>query len=142
MASLRGYACVLAMLLTTTACGSLPLRGPALGGAAASAAAGSGGDRLPVRPGVGFLFERYRAPIDTDVSSTTLGSKEGRATTVHIRDPLFTQLPIITYGEADRDMATVAAAQAGGITRVDLVEVERFSVLGIYVRETIVVLGD
>ncbi len=123
-------------------CFTPPLSGPLLAGPAASTATGPTRDQLPVRPSIGLLFERYRAPVQTNVKDVTLGSKTGTAAVFHIRDPFLTGLPLVTLGNQDRDMATVAAARQGNISQIDLVEVERFSVLGVYIRETIIVHGE
>ena len=111
-----------------------------LGGFACSAASQQG--FLPVRPSLGALYEQYKAPLQTNVKDTTLGSKVGRATVNHIRDPLFTQLPLVTYGEVTGDAAVNFAAEKAGITEIHLIEVERLSVLGIFVQTTVIVHGD
>jgi len=135
--------CLLALGLGLAAgCTAVPLTGPILGGPAATTGTGAFSDRLPVRPSVGFLFERYRAPLQTNVKDLTIGPKTGTAAIFHVRDPIFTNLPLVTLGNQTRDMAAAAAAQQGNISEIDLIEIERFSVLGIYVRETVIVHGN
>jgi len=125
---------------STLGCTALPLRGPLLASPAVRAPQLS--DTLPVRPGVGFFFERYSAPIDTNVKDLTIGPKVGRSSVIHFSDPIFTRLPLVTIGEQRRGMAVAAAAKSGQIDQIDLVEIERLSLLGIFIRETIVVRGD
>jgi len=139
---------LLGALLTLSSCTISPLGSTvvcsASGGAACGLSTVLGGSRggLPVVPSFGFLFERYKAPLQINVGGVTIGSKTGRARVTHFRDPFITQLPLITFGEFDGDAAVAVAAQRAGITEVDLIEIERLSVLGVFIQLTVVVHGD
>jgi hypothetical protein len=76
--------------------------------------------------------------LETNFEATPAGGKTGVAEVRFIREPFFTKLPIITWG----DGSVQAAVQEGGIQTVHYVDYEVLSVLGIYVQLTIKVSGD
>jgi hypothetical protein len=84
----------------------------------------------PVVPPFGNTFTMYSSPIDVTLN-TTVGDKEGRSTSACI-------LGLISYGDAGLQ----AAAEDGGITRVDHIGYEMFNVLGIFMVWNTVVYGD
>jgi hypothetical protein len=100
--------------------------------------AGTGGYTVPVRPPIGFILTHYKAPLQTNMYETRLGSKVGVARTQYIRDPVFTQLPLIAWGEASVE----AAARDAGIKKVEHADYEVLSLLGIYIEFTVRVYGD
>lgn len=112
--------------------------------AAALLAAGSGlacassPVRVPVAPPSGLLFSYQSAPLETNFEATPLGSKRGEAQVHFLREPFFTNLPLVSWGDA----SLAAAAQEGGIQTVHYADYTVLSVLGIYVQLTVEVSGD
>lgn len=98
--------------------------------------------QMPVVPSVGFLFERYQAPLQTNMKGDKLGSKMGKSRVHHIREPIFTQAPLFTWGDTPQDMAIAQAAKNGGIKTIRHIDYERFSILSTYVEITVMVYGD
>ncbi len=97
---------------------------------------------MPVIPSLGLLFEKYRAPLQINVSEDRIGSKIGTARVRLIQDPIFTGQPLLTWGDTPQDMAIVKAARNGGIQTIRHIDYERFSVLSTYVELKIIVYGD
>jgi hypothetical protein len=93
---------------------------------------------VPVAPPSGLLFSYQSAPLETNFEATPLGSRQGEAQVHFLREPFFTNLPLVTWGDASIE----AAAQEGGIQTVHYVDYEVLSVLGIYVQLTVEVSGD
>lgn len=98
---------------------------------------------LPVVPSFGGLFAKYKAPLQTQMhGGTRLGRKTGTAMVRSVRDPIFTQQALITWGETPQDAAIHTAAMNGGITTIRHVDYELLSVLSIYSELTVIVYGD
>ena len=93
---------------------------------------------VPVAPPSGVLFSLQSAPIDTNFEATPVGSKTGTSELHFLREPFFTNLPLVTWGDASVE----AAARAGRIQTVHYTDYEVLSVLGIYVQLKIEVSGD
>lgn len=76
----------------------------------------------------GCVYIDVKSPLDTDVSNTVLGSKEGRAKTQSV-------MWLVSWGDA----GTAAAAKNGGIETITHLDVRYYSILfGLYAeRETI-----
>ena len=80
----------------------------------------------------GCLYMKVKGPFDTDLNQTTLGDKIGKA---HSQSILW----LVAWGDA----GTAAAAKEGGITTVNHMDVEVFSILfGLYLRTTTIVYGN
>lgn len=80
----------------------------------------------------GCLYSRVKLPLDTDVSTTVLGSKVGQASTQSV-------LWLFGWG----DGGTEAAAHNGGITVIRHLDMEETIILfGTYVRVTTIAYGD
>jgi hypothetical protein len=94
--------------------------------------------RVPVAPPSGVLFSYQSAPLETNFEATPLGGKTGVAEVHFLREPFFTNLPLVTWGDA----SLAAAAQEGGIQTVHYADYTVLSVLGIYVQLTVEVSGD
>ena len=72
------------------------------------------------------------SPLDTDVSSTSLGDKTGQAS-------CYSVLWLVAWGDA----GTAAAAADGGLTVVNHMDRETFVVLwGLYAKQTTLVYGN
>lgn len=80
----------------------------------------------------GCFYTNIKAPLDTELNNTVLGSKTGRASSHSV-------LFLVAWG----DSGTAAAADAGGITTITHLDAEFFSVLfGAYTRVTTVAYGN
>ena len=80
----------------------------------------------------GCLYVKVKAPFDTDLDKTVLGEKIGESY-------IYSVLWVVAWG----DGGTAAAAKQGGITTVNHMDVEVFSVLfGLYSKTTTIVYGD
>jgi len=80
----------------------------------------------------GCLFADVVTPLDIDVNVTGLGDKEGRANAYSI-------LWLFSWG----DRGTKAAAENGGLTVVNHMDIQNVVVLfGLYVRQTTIVYGE
>jgi hypothetical protein len=110
--------------------------------AAASVACGLGCTlspvRVPVAPPGGFILTYHSAPLETNFEATPLGSRKGEAEVRFLREPFFTNLPLVTWGDGSLE----AAMREGGIQTVHYVDYEVLSVLGIYTQLTVRVSGD
>ena len=93
---------------------------------------------VPVAPPSGLLFALQSAPLETNFEETRVGSRTGIAEVRFLREPFFTNLPLVTWGDASIE----AAAREGGIQTIHYVDYELLSVLGIYVQLTVQVSGD
>jgi len=104
-----------------------------LAGAAvlASAFVLSGCYVAPVKPAIGSIYASVGAPLDIDAKETPVSSRSGSASSACV-------LGLVSWG----DCSTTAAAQDGGLTRVDHMDYEFFHVLGIYQRFTTVAYGE
>jgi len=81
---------------------------------------------------VGCLYSNVVAPLSTDLNKTTLGKKEGRASTHSV-------LWLVSWGDA----GVSAAAKNGGLVTVTHMDVEIQNILfGFYTKETTIVYGD
>lgn len=80
----------------------------------------------------GCFYTNIKAPLDTELNSTVLGSKAGKASSHSV-------LFLVAWG----DSGTAAAADAGGITTITHLDAEIFSILfGAYTRVTTVAYGN
>ena len=80
----------------------------------------------------GCLYMDVKTPFDTDLNQTTLGEKVGKAS-------VYSVLWLVAWG----DGGTAAAARNGGITTVNHMDAEVFSMLfGLFSKTTTVVYGD
>ena len=80
----------------------------------------------------GCLYTKIKTPLDTDVSETQLGEKTGSSSYYCI-------LWLVAWGNG----GTEAAAKNGGITTVNHLDSEYFSILfGLYSRRTIIAYGN
>jgi len=87
---------------------------------------------LALALGPSCIYTGIRAPLDTDLDQTRLGTKEGRSS-------LHSILWLVSWGDA----GTRAAAEQGGITTIRHADLEILNVLlGLYVRQTTVLYGD
>jgi hypothetical protein len=93
---------------------------------------------VPLQPPSGFVFAQFTAPLDTRFEKTPVGSKVGTAQLQFLREPFFTNLPIITWGDASLE----SAATSAGIQKIHYAEYKLLNVLGIYVQFTVEVHGD
>jgi hypothetical protein len=113
-----------------------------LAAVAAFAAAGFGCTlspvAVPVAPPHGLLFSYQAAPLETDFEATPAAGKQGVAEVHFLREPFFTNLPLVTWGDASLE----AAMREGGIQTIHYVDYEVLSVLGIYVQLTVEVSGE
>jgi hypothetical protein len=91
-----------------------------------------------VRPPPAVIYEHFKAPVQTDMDETRLGSKVGTARTRYLREPIFTQIPIIAWGDASIE----TAAKNGGIKTIRHVDYEVTSVLYAFIEFTTIVYGE
>ena len=85
----------------------------------------------PVVPPPAFVYTDYKAPIDIDASNTPIGGKKGEGSTVNV-------LGLVAWGDA----SVKAAADEGGITRVEHIDYHMLSVLGLFSKFTVIVYGQ
>jgi hypothetical protein len=85
----------------------------------------------PVVPPIGVVFSDVKAPMDTELDSTDMGTKSGEAETCSI-------LGLVSWGDASIE----EAAKNGGLQTVKHADYEFFTVLGVYSTYTTVVYGD
>lgn len=93
---------------------------------------------VPVAPPSGLLFSYQSAPLETNFEATPVGARKGEAQLHFLREPFFTNLPLVTWGDASLE----EAAREGGIQTVHYVDYQVLSVLGIYVQLTVQVSWD
>lgn len=80
----------------------------------------------------GCLFTKIRTPLDTNLDSTSLGSKVGYSSAQSV-------LGLVAWGDA----GIQAAAVDGDIETIMHADQEIFAILGfVYVKDTIIVYGD
>lgn len=80
----------------------------------------------------GCLYLNTKVPLDTDVSTTKLGDKQGVST---VRSILW----LVSWG----DGGTAAAAKNGGITTINHLDSRVYMVLfGLYTRADTIAYGD
>lgn len=80
----------------------------------------------------GCVYTNVKQPLDTDVATTTLGTKVGTAQNESV-------LWMVAWGDA----GTAAAAKNGGIRTINHMDQEVFLILfGLYTRTTTIVYGD
>ena len=90
----------------------------------------------PVRPPMGILVTHYSAPLSTDFEDTPVCTKEGRASTFYVRDPLFTGLDF-AWDNADIE----TAMSNGGLSVVEYADYRYTQVLFIFGKFTVVAKG-
>ena len=81
----------------------------------------------PFRPPGGLIITSIRAPLSTDFNATPLRAGRGEASTIYVRDCIFTGMDF-AFLECDIE----SAAQDGGLVSVDYADYEYFQILGIY----------
>lgn len=96
-----------------------------------AALSGCAGVFAPVVPPTGMLFTQISAPIDTDMEETTLGSKQGKASTACV-------LGLVAFG----DGSVYTAARDGNISRIDHVDYSFLNVLYLFSMYTTIVYGE
>lgn len=96
------------------------------------------GALTPVIPPYGALYNDTKAPMAPSPDYAELGSRVGRAMVQHIRDPIFTRMPLLSWGDASVEVA----AKAGGITTIRHVDYRLLSILSIYMEFETIVYGD
>lgn len=80
----------------------------------------------------GCVYMNVKAPLDTDLNQTTMGSKTGKASAQSV-------LWLVAWGNA----GTKAAAENGSISVINHMDVQLQSYLfGLYSKKTVVVYGD
>ena len=80
----------------------------------------------------GCVYTHVLMPFDTDLNKTTLGQKQGKASTESV-------LWLVAWG----DGSTAAAAKQGGLTTVNHMDREvLFVMFGLYTKTTTIVYGD
>lgn len=80
----------------------------------------------------GCVYSNIKIPLDIDLDKTEMGSKVGKAS-------MYSILWMVSLG----DSSTAAAAKDGGISTVNHMDRQVFSVLfGLYSRSTTIVYGD
>jgi hypothetical protein len=80
----------------------------------------------------GCFYAHVKQPLDTNVDKTVMGQKRGTAKNYSV-------LWIAAWGDA----STAAAARNGGLTTVNHMDSELYSVLfGLYTESTTIVYGD
>ncbi|MBM4080838.1 MAG: hypothetical protein FJ278_14130 [Planctomycetes bacterium] len=92
---------------------------------------GCGLYQAPVMPPIGIVYTGVKAPLDTDMANTPVTGKKGTASSVYV-------LGLIATGDA----SIKAAADDGGITKVEHVDYEYFNVLFVFSRFTTIVYGQ
>jgi len=89
------------------------------------------GLRAPVIPPTGAWYTNVSAPLDIDADHTSIGVKQGRASSRCI-------LGLVATGDA----GLRAAARNGGLQTVTHIDYEYINVLGIYQRYTTIARGE
>jgi hypothetical protein len=80
----------------------------------------------------GCAYLNIRDTLDTDVSKTVLGAKQGKSSSHSVAW-------LVAWG----DSGTHAAAENGGIKTINHLDVEYFSILfGLYSRRSTIAYGD
>ncbi|MFH2002461.1 MAG: TRL domain-containing protein [Planctomycetota bacterium] len=80
----------------------------------------------------GCLYSHIKAPYDTNLDKTQLGSLTGEASSRSL-------LWLAAWGDA----GTAAAAKQGGLTTINHMDIEFFQIFfGLYTVETTIVYGD
>jgi len=87
--------------------------------------------RAPVVPPLAFIFTSYEAPLDVDFQDTPMPGKKGEASCINV-------LGFVSVGDA----SAKAAAEDGGITRIQHADYDFMSVLGVFSKFTTVVYGE
>jgi hypothetical protein len=145
MASRRVHRLAAAALsLLSSACAGFSVSQTACEGAGAYASplvglgCGASSVSVPVEPPSGFVITYQSAPLETNFEATPVGKKKGEAVVHYVFDPILTDLPLLTWGDASLEEAVAD----GGIQTVHFTDYQVLSVLGIYVQLTIRVTGD
>ena len=80
----------------------------------------------------GCIYSNIKTPLDRDLDRTEMGTKVGEAS-------MYSVLWLVSWG----DSSTAAAATDGGITTVNHLDMQVFSVLfGLYSRTTTIAYGN
>lgn len=80
----------------------------------------------------GCAYMNIKAPLDTDLNQTTLGSKTGTASSQSV-------LWLVAWG----DSGTKAAAENGGIQVINHMDEQiQCYLFGMYTKKTVIVYGD
>lgn len=80
----------------------------------------------------GCFYTHVKQPLDTNVDKTILGEKSGKSTSYSV-----------LWSAAWGDAGTAAAAKNGGVSKINHMDREIYSVFfGIYTEMTTIVYGD
>lgn len=93
--------------------------------------------RVPVNPPRGLLFTTYKAPLTAEMDRTPAEGRVGTASTLYVRDPIFTGIDL-----AWQDASINAAAQEAGISEIYYADFEVLQILGVFGRFTTRVYGE
>lgn len=85
----------------------------------------------PIIPPMGMLYDNVSAPIDIDYDETIMSMKKGEATCTSI-------IGLVAFG----DCSTKAAAQNGGLKKVNYADYTYKNYVGILQYFTVKVYGD
>lgn len=85
----------------------------------------------PVMPPIGIVYTEIQAPLDTDFNATPIPAKSGSAESMSI-------LGLVATGDA----SAKAAANQGGIQKIEHADYYYFNVLGVIQRYRTVVYGE
>ena len=91
----------------------------------------AGGVWAPVIPPGAWVYTNTKAPLDVDVENTVIGKRHGEASTMNV-------LGLVAWG----DGSVRAAARDGNITKVQHLDYQQLSVLGVFSRYTTIVYGE
>jgi len=92
--------------------------------------------KSPVQPPGGLIYTHYKAPLTTNLHSTSRGSKIGVSQASFLREPFFGT----SYAWGDASIQ--AAAIDGELTQIDYADYEFLQVLGLFSKLTVRVHGD
>jgi hypothetical protein len=85
----------------------------------------------PVMPPQAFVFTNIKAPIDIDANGSPMPSKKGESSSINV-------LGIVAVGDA----SVKAAADDGGLVRVEHIDYEFLNVLGVFSKFTVIAYGE
>jgi len=88
----------------------------------------------PVKPPSGFLYTSFKAPLQTDFHATKIASKSGKASSNYL------EVWYLKFGWGGAGVKE--AARNGYLERVDYVDYEYVSVLGIFHRFSVIAYGE
>ena len=92
--------------------------------------------RVPVKPGPGFIFASYQAPLMVNYDKTKVSKKHGEAWTYYIYEPFLGTS--WSWGDASIE----AAAAKGGVKTVNHADYKWLGVLGMFGQFTVTAYGE